>query len=45
VLVAVATTAPDASVTTPSEKPMRDPDFTTVPDAVRTPLVRRTALR
>ena len=30
-LLAVATTAPEASVTTPSAKPIREPDFTTVP--------------
>ena len=31
VLVAVASTAPSASVTTPSVKPTREPDLTTVP--------------
>ena len=45
VLVAVATTAPLASVTTPSAKPTREPDFTTVPVAVSTPLDSRTAFR
>ncbi len=45
VLVAVATTAPAASVTTPSAKPTRDPAFTTVPVAVSTPLFSRTAFR
>ena len=38
VLVAVATTAPLASVTTPSVKPTRAPDLTTVPVAVSSPL-------
>ena len=45
VLVAVATTAPDSSVTTPSVKPTREPAFTTVPTAVSVPLLARTALR
>jgi len=43
VLVAVATTAPDSSVTTPSVKPTREPAFTTVPVAVSTPLLSLTA--
>ena len=45
VLVAVATTAPEASVTTPSVNATREPAFTTVPTAVRVPLVARTGLR
>ena len=45
VLVAVATTAPPASVTTPSAKPTRDPAFTTVPVAVSRPLLSLTAFR
>ena len=40
VLVAVATTAPAASVTTPSAKPTRDPAFTTVPVAVSSSAVQ-----
>jgi hypothetical protein len=39
VLVAVATTDPESSVTTPSVKPTREPAFTTVPTAVSSPLV------
>ena len=38
VLVAVATILPDPSVTTPSVKPTREPDFTTVPVAVNGPV-------
>jgi hypothetical protein len=45
VLDAVATTAPEASVTTPSVKPTREPALTTVPVAVSKPLESRTALR
>jgi hypothetical protein len=33
-LLAVTTVPPDASVTTPSAKPTRDPDLTTVPVGV-----------
>jgi hypothetical protein len=45
VLDAVATSAPEASVTVPSVKATRDPDLTTAPVAVSTPLEGRTALR
>lgn len=45
VLVAVATTAPPASVMMPSVKPTREPALTTVPVAVSSPLLSRTALR
>jgi dihydrofolate reductase len=45
VLEAVATTSPRASATTPSVNPTRDPDLTTVPVAVSSPLESRTALR
>src|SRR5215212_656248 len=45
VLDAVATSTPEASVTVPSVKATRDPDLTTVPVAVSTPLQGRTALR
>ena len=44
-LDAVATRAPEASVTVPSVKAARDPDLTTVPVAVSSPLEGRTALR
>jgi hypothetical protein len=45
VLEAVATVAPEASVTTPSVNPTRVPDLTTVPVAVSRPLLSRTVLR
>ena len=45
VLLAVATSAPEPSVTVASVKPTREPAFTTVPVAVSRPLVARTALR
>jgi len=44
VLDAVATTAPDSSVTTPSVKPTREPPLVTVPVAVSRPRSARTAL-
>jgi hypothetical protein len=44
-LVAVATILPDPSVTTPSVKPTREPDFTTVSVAVNGPVPSRTAFR
>ena len=45
VLVAVATSVPEASVTMPSVNAAREPDLTTVPVAVSTPLDERTGLR
>jgi hypothetical protein len=40
VLVAVATSFPEASMTGPSVNPIRDPASTTLPTAVSGPLVR-----
>ena len=45
VVLAVATRFPDASVTSPSANPIRDPALTTDPTAVNGPLSMVTALR